>query len=312
MALLLAGCSSGPGTSLEGDTLSCNDGRDNDGDGLVDCQDPGCAVLDWCTGVPDAGRPDAGRPDAARPDAGPIPGPQCGDPIDIVFVIDVSTSMRDEVEGIRRGVDSIAARALSLSSNVQFGLVVFVDDVEAVDDCRPFATTAELRTELTEWESFTTSNAQPGGSPVSNTDCPENSLDALYAAATRCSWRTGSLHILIHVTDDTFAERPTLLSGSGFAGDGVPVERTYAETVEALVSRQIRVGAFAAPGAGEECGAGSRPDVGRGFHAPYLGMPSIPDATRGRAWSIRDVRAGTLDMATAVSEFTADEYCTLY
>jgi hypothetical protein len=41
-------------------------------------------------------------------------------------------------------------------------------------------------------------------------------------------------------------------------------------------------------------------------------MDAIPTATGGRAWSIRDVRAGTLDMADAISEFTADEYCTLF
>jgi hypothetical protein len=41
-------------------------------------------------------------------------------------------------------------------------------------------------------------------------------------------------------------------------------------------------------------------------------MPAIPEATSGRAWNIRDVRAGTLDMAEAINEFTAAEYCTLY
>jgi hypothetical protein len=235
----------------------------------------------------------------------------CGDPLDVVFVIDVSTSMADEIEQVRMGMDRIWTAATMLTSNTQFGLVVFVDDVAVVNGCMPFASLDAMQTEFARWRDFTSSNAQPGGSPESNSDCAENSLDALHAAATMCPWRTGATHIAIHVTDDTFAERPAILSG--FLGiGGIPVAHTYPETVSALVASQVRVGAFAAPGAGEFCGAGTSPNVGQGFHEPYSGMEAIPMATGGRAWSIRDVRAGTLDMADAITEFTRDEYCTLF
>jgi len=88
--------------------------------------------------------------------------------------------------------------------------------------------------------------------------------------------------------------------------------RTYEEVVAALVEREIRVGAFAAPNPPEDCGAGYSPDVARGFFAPYEGMDSIPVATGGQVWSIREVRSGMRDMAEAITAFTMAEYCTLY
>ena len=302
--LVLTACSS---SSAEIGPTACTDGVDNDHDGAIDCEDSTCAFQPACSGQ-DASTP-APMPDGGMfPDRNLPPPTPCAEPMDVVFVIDVSTSMADEVAGIREGIDSIWAATQSRSIDARFGLVVFVDDVAAVDGCAPFDSVSALQSELMSWQSFTSSNGQPGGSSSSNSDCAENSLDAIHTAATTCAWRPEATHLLIHVTDDTFAERPARLS-DGFFGGGIPVQRTYAETLEALVAREIRVGAFAAPGAGEHCGAGTSPDVGRGFHAPYMGMPSLPEATGGRAWSIRDVRAGTLDMAEAIIEFAQDEHC---
>lgn len=306
----MAGCDDSR-PSAERDVFQCSDGTDDDGDGLVDCADPDCAVHARC-GATDGGGLDASIPPGT--DAGPLDAtapPPCSDPLDLVFVIDVSTSMTDEIAGIRTGIDQVWSAATALTANAQISLVVFVDDVAAVSGCAPFATVEAMQSELMSWQSFTSSNGQPGGSAASNSDCPENSLDAMHVAASLCPWRPSSYRILVHITDDTFEERPARLS-SVFGTGGIPVQRTYAETVSALRAAQIRVGAFAAPGEGEECGAGSSPDVGRGFHAPYLGMPSIPDATGGDVWSIRDVRAGTIDMADSIIGFVTTEYCTLY
>ncbi len=52
--LLLVGCfdtdrvPGGPPTGYETDVFSCEDGRDNDDDGLVDCQDPDCIARNFC------------------------------------------------------------------------------------------------------------------------------------------------------------------------------------------------------------------------------------------------------------------------
>jgi hypothetical protein len=45
----------------ENTAAKCQDGLDNDGDGLVDCRDPDCAALTFC---PDAGIPKDGRADS--------------------------------------------------------------------------------------------------------------------------------------------------------------------------------------------------------------------------------------------------------
>lgn len=256
------------------------------------------------SGVPLDGSPSDGAipSDATRPDVGPT---TCGAPIDLVFVLDVSTSMDDEIDAVARGTERIWNAATALTPDVQLGLVVFVDSVAVVNECAPFSSYAALSTELSSrWLPFTESNEQPRGGG-SNSDCSENSLDALHAAATRCPWREGATRVVIHVTDDTFAEAPSSLSG-------VTVQRTYIETLSALTGREIRVGAFATPSPGDECAIGPTPDSGQGFHEPYGAQIAIPVATGGRAWSLRDVRSGSLDMATAIATLIEDEYCTLY
>ncbi len=285
--LALAACSSGDGRLPRDSGIAGDGATDGGADGSIDSRVPA---------------------DARPP---PADAPDCVDALDVVFVIDVSTSMADEIDQVRGGMDRIWAAAEALTSDTQFSLVVFVDDVVAVNGCAPFADLATMQAEFVTWREFTTTNGEPAGGTDGNTDCPENSLDALYTAAAACPWRAGATHIAIHVTDDTFVESPLTLSG--FAGiGGIRVQHTYLETVDALVAAEVRVGAFAAPGMGEFCGAGTSANVGQGFHEPYNGAESIPDATGGAVWSIRDVRAGTLDMATAINEFTAAEYCTLF
>jgi len=309
---VFAACSArenGPqGRSVGGEAgaEACSDGRDNDADGLTDCEARACQELATCMMSSGDGGSDRARGDVVRPPPGDGGDDDCRTPIDVVFVIDVSTSMADEIENVRAGMDSIWATAERLTDNPQFGMVVFVDDVAVVSGCTPFASVDAMRTEFATWREFTATNAQPGGSLSSNSDCAENSLDALYAAASTCPWRPSTTHIAIHVTDDTFGEAGDMLSFD------IPVARDYGETVNALREHQVRVGSFAAPGAGEYCGAGSSPDTGQGFHAPYRGMPSIPEATGGQAWDIREVRAGTLDMAEAINALIESEQCMVY
>jgi hypothetical protein len=240
--------------------------------------------------------PDAGAVDAA-----------CYAPIDLVFVLDVSTSMSGEFSRLRAGIGSIFAAADALTMDHTFGLVVFVDDVLVVNGCSSFATATELEMQFDHWRAFCSSNTNPGGAGGQNFDCPENSLDAIYDAATTCTWRAGATHIVIHVTDDTFLERPAVFSMDAFQ-PGVPAQHTYAEVSAALTAAQIRFGTFAqlTP---MDCGAGTSANTAQGFLAPYMGMPSLADATGGMAWDIAQVRAGTLDMATAISALITAEYC---
>lgn len=281
----------------ESSAAECTNGRDDDRDGHVDCDDQDCDAV--CSGggddaaVVNGDAGGGGNRDAAG---------GCFAPIDLVFVLDVSTSMSEEFARLRDGIGSIFAAADALTPDHRFGLVVFVDDVLVVNSCASFDTAAALQSEFDQWRSFCSTNGNPGGALADNSDCPENSLDALYAAATQCTWRAGATHIVIHATDDTFLEAPQRFAFS------VAAQHTYAEVSTALTTSQIRVGAFAqlVP---MECGAGTSADTATGFFGQYEAQASLPDATGGRVWDIAQVRNGTLDMATAINEMIVAEHC---
>src|SRR5688500_7649068 len=181
---ILAACSAkeddgGGGGGAETSAGACSDSVDNDGDGLTDCDDIACGVHPWCAGGElDAGTRDTGPvgfDTGPRLDAGPIP-PACSTPIDVAFVIDVSTSMADDVAAIRAGLTSIWNATSMLTSSPRFGMVVFVDDALAVNDCASFATVEEMQAEFERWRAFCSSNRSPM-SMTMNSDCAENSLD---------------------------------------------------------------------------------------------------------------------------------------
>lgn len=303
---------SSPPASETGDA-ACLNGVDDDRDGRTDCADPGCALVAVCAAGGDTGPGGGTDAGPGRPDIGPYdagPPVTCVDPIDLVFVLDVSTSMSGEAAALRAGVASIFAAADALTTDHRFGLVVFVDDALAVGGCRSWDSAAELATELMNWQTFCATNRSPASTTM-NSDCQENTLDAMWAAATQCTWRPGATHILIHVTDDTFEEPPYVYSRGLFGGGGVPAMRHYYEVRDALVEREIRVGAFAME-MPEFCGAGTSPDTGRGFFTDYGALQSFPVSTGGRVWDLRDVRDGRLDMATAIAEMIEDEHCTVF
>jgi hypothetical protein len=308
IATLLA-CNGAPPRATEMDMTTCHDHRDNDGNGLVDCHDPSCAA--FCRPV------DAGVADT-NVDGGPLhlDGGACRVPLDVVFVVDVSTSMTREMAALHAGAADIWQTAHELSIDATISLVVFVDDVLAVDGtppfpatggCMPFGSAEDFAAQLAAWE-MTCASGQDPVSHLPNHDCPENSLDAIVAAATTCPTRSGATRVILHVTDDTFEERPAVLSGQW--GGGVPVQFTYLETSVALTDGQWIFGVFAETGVGDDCGAGRSPDVGRGFSGAFGMQPSLPDATGGRFWDLRQVRAGTIDMSASINDFLRAVYCT--
>src|SRR5689334_5373173 len=142
--LIPLGCSAKEEGPSESTIAECMDGIDNDADGHSDCADTGCARHVMCGGgMFDAGG--GGDIDTGVPpirDAGPFadagPLPMCNDPLDVAFVLDVSTSMADELDAIRRGLRSIWDAAAVLTTSTRFGMVVFVDDTTAVNGCAAF------------------------------------------------------------------------------------------------------------------------------------------------------------------------------
>jgi hypothetical protein len=186
-----------------------------------------------------------------------------------------------------------------------FGLVVFVDDVLVTNSGEPYASAEALRAEFDSWRAFCSSEAQPGGSTCRNMDCPENTLDALSAAATHYPWRPEALHVAIHVTDDTFKEYPDSLCSS--ISPTIPVEHTYAETIDLLVADEIRVGVFAMR-TGSPCPIPANKEPG--FFAPWGDQESIPDATGSRVWELNRVQSGEISLTEAISDFVLEEWCT--
>ena len=299
LALSLAGC--GGSSAGESNADACSNGRDDDGDGLADCADPACGVYAFCLGGPDAGRADAGPGDAGLLDGDVPDASVCAQPVDLVLSVDVSSSMADELALLRDGSEGIFAALRGLDPGVQVALVVFVDDALAVDGCRPFTSPEALAESLEGWRLRAPENLSPAGR-VLNQDCPENGLDALSLAAV-CPFRDGSARVVLHVTDDTYAEHPTVLSGP--FGGGVLVEHTYAQTRDALLAARAHVVSLTSQGMGAPCGAGRSPDVGQGFATPYLGQTTLPERTAGRALLLDGLRDGTADLVSALRETAA-------
>jgi hypothetical protein len=311
VALLLggwnvAGCGGPPPAELG--VGPCSNGVDDDRDGLTDCADPACRLFAWCAGPSDAGSPDAALPDAALPDApGLDAGPlRCEAPLDVVLVLDVSSSTAGDLARLRDGAAPLFEALRAASTDSRLGLVVFVDDALAVDGCAPIAGPEALSTALETWRAFSASNTSPV-SRIPNVDCAENSLDALATALTVCPWRAGR-RVIVHLTDDTFAERPAVLSGP--FGPGVVVTTTYLEVSDALARERVVVGALARDGAGIGCGGPTpSPDVGRGFHRPFGTDVSLPERTGGVAWDLDAVRRGELDPVASIAALLARVAC---
>lgn len=266
----------------------CSNGRDDDGDGFVDCNDPACRVYAFCLNID-------GGTDAGPMDAGPRPdGALCTRPLDVVLSLDVSSSMTGILQDLAIDADALWSVAHTLDPEARISMIVFVDDALAIGECAPFTDAAALRGELERWRTLSSMNTSPGG--VVNQDCPENSLDALHLVTTACTFRPGAARVVLHLTDDTFAENPAVLSGP--FGGGVLVQHTYAQTVEALVGAAARVVAVTGLGQGPDCGAGRSSDVGQGFHGTYMSQVSIPERTGGTAIDIGLLRSRTQSLSS--------------
>lgn len=226
---------------------------------------------------------------------------ECYEHLDIVFVLDVSTTMGFILQTLEQEIGQVWNEAKTIDDEPHFGLVVFVDDVTVVKSAT-YNSISEIQSDFKKWYQHT-STEQQTKSLALNTDWPENSLDALHGAATQYAWRDSdtTLRIVIHATDDTFKEAPNLFSS------GIQAQHTYGETVQALQTNVIRVASFASLKGGP---AGNQ-DVGQGFLSPYNGKSSIPDATSGEAFELESVGT-TISLVEAINDFVVNEICSSY
>lgn len=231
-------------------------------------------------------------------DADSATGFACDGALDIVFVLDVSTSIQDFGPLAVGAAAEIAAAAEALELAPRYGLVVFVDDYLVANEGGAYDDADHLQSDIINLYAHCSTNHQVTAETM-NLDYPENTLDALYHAAIDFDWREDAevLRLIVHATDDTFWEYPDV------AEPDIQVEHTYPEAIEALQSNNLRVISFAAHEGGAYLS-----DAEPGFFTEWDGQAAIPVATGGVVVDI-DTVADALDVAVVVADFVAAELC---
>jgi len=280
-------------------------------------------------------------PQGDSADAGLVSAPgndeaaECEDVVDVVLVLDTSSSMGFILSKLEGEIASVVEASNALAADSHFGLIAFQDNY-AIDDSGALGVVhsdaSSLQAAFARYRAqFTENNRNPGdgegGPTTQNPLCEENSLDALYAAAQDYPWRENATRVVIVVTDDTFLERPDNYGDRDGDGDttsidfpregNYPAMRTVSETTTALIDARIRVFSFtrlAEPGFFDpgRCGTPRRrpwSDIRAGWSAPYDGAAPIPEQTGGANFDVDEVRDGFLSLAATINQVVVDSYC---
>jgi hypothetical protein len=273
----------------------------------------------------------------ARPVEGSDAGGECTDVVDVVLVLDVSSSMNFVLDKLGTEIPQVVTAANGLAPDAHFGLIAFVDN-HRLDTSGPLeggkvhTAASTLQAAFDMYQSvYTDKNRNPGDGPsgptTQNPICEENANDALYAAATEFPWRDNATRVIIVATDDTFLDRPDNYGDRDGDGDttstdypkegNYPALRTMPETVAALKAKKVRVFSFTRitpPSLPElsQCGTPRRfpwADIADGWSMPYKGNEPFPDATDGKNFDLAQVQAGSLSLATTINEVVLESYC---
>jgi Mg-chelatase subunit ChlD len=105
---------------------------------------------------------------------------------DIIFVLDVTGSMAEEIDGVKDNIIEFADSLSYRGINFRLGMVTFLDYIENVYD---------FTDNVQEFQYYVSQQYAHGGD-----DIPENSLDAL-SRATQFDFRENSNRIFIWITD---------------------------------------------------------------------------------------------------------------
>ncbi len=218
--------------------------------------------------------------------------PPAAEPLDLVFVIDVSTTMA-ELGGFRRAVQDLFALVEGNRLDARFGLATFENDVRVHRNGAFLGREAfldELDSQLVEG-SWVPDPELPR--QLLNFELAENSLDALHRAATDFEWRSGARHVVFLVTDGTFLDPPAVYS------DGTRAIYSYEEVSEALRAHGIQL-----------LSVHSR-DHARGLSDAYAGRPALVELTGGSWYEIAKLGSGRLKLDALLGEVVAGRSCRL-
>ncbi len=267
-----------------------------------------------------------------RVDAAP-----CMDVIDVVFVLDVSSSMGFVLDKLGMEIESVVTAANAKAPNAHFGLIAFADnhrlDTSGPEDGgKVHVAAATLKTAFTQIKStYTANDRNPGDGPTGPTTqnpiCEENATDALFAAAADFPWRANATRVVIVATDDTFLERPDNYGDRDGDGDttstdfpregNYPAAKTMAEAVAALKAARARVFSFtrlappSLPGL-TQCGTPRRFEwaaISNGWSTPYLSMMPFPVQTDGQNFDLAQVASGSLSLSATINQVVLQSYC---
>lgn len=111
-------------------------------------------------------------------------------PADIVFVLDTTGSMKDEIGGVKSAAIQFAESLRMRNRDIRLGLVTFGDDVRKV-----YPRSGGLTSSVDSFRDWVSKQSADGGG-----DDPENSLGAL-VAATKLSFRKDAQVVFILITD---------------------------------------------------------------------------------------------------------------
>ncbi|MCA9665590.1 MAG: VWA domain-containing protein [Myxococcales bacterium] len=301
-----------------------------------------------CVGDPFTSADGAATQDGAPPDSYVAPDlsdlgsssgdvGRCTEVIDLVFVLDVSSSMSFVLDTLEQEIDRVVSAANKLKPDAHFGLVAFVDN-HRVDSTGAesggvvHVAAPTLQAAFRNYKNvYTAHNRNPGDGPngpdTQNPICEENALDAIYAAAEEFPWRQHATRIIIVATDDTFLERPDNYGdrdGDGktdkldFPREGdYPAKRTLGETVALLKKQQVRVFSFthlAPPGLFDlgRCGTGRRlpwSAVSAGWSTTYNGAAPIPDQSGGKNFDLKQVQGNLISLTSTINGVVLDSHC---
>ncbi len=108
---------------------------------------------------------------------------------DIIFVLDVTGSMSDEIDGVKENIVEFADSLSAQGVDFRLGMVTFLDEVENIYD---------FTSNVQQFQQYVNQQYAHGGG-----DMPENSLEALMAA-TQFDFRPMANRVFIWITDASY------------------------------------------------------------------------------------------------------------
>ncbi|MBX3231126.1 MAG: VWA domain-containing protein [Labilithrix sp.] len=265
----------------------------------------------------------------------------CTQDIDVVLVLDVSSSMGFVLDKLNKEIPGIVDAANALKAGAHFGFIGYADNgafglggSDAGGRVHTKASTLQ-KAFSTMKSTYTAKNRNPGDGPTGpetqNPICEENALDSLHLAATEFPWRPSAARVIVIVTDDTFLEGGDNYGDKDGDGDTTdtsypregdyPAVHTLADTIKAVKDAKARVFSVTRLKAGSggllggsKCGtgrrhAGNEDSITYGWSKPYAGADPIPTQTDGKNFDLDGIRSGAVSLSDTINGVVLETHC---